>query len=280
MPFASNTTDVRCQHIYVESTGIGGNPGIAFSKTDVISEMSTTDHIHVRDFLHFNATTHGGRGDESPDGSGDEFSRLKKRGGADYSEGHRRIYLTIITLLGGQDTLRKAVVLEVGAGIGWGLQQMLRDMQVEKYVGFEPCVRCIEHIENLVIKPWKRKQLELKQRLSPKKQVAFHLPSIQLFGEYFTSIEDAKVANALSGKADFTICIEVAEHVDPSIRLDFLRKLRKHTNLALFLSTPNKSTRPKDGALHDYQWLELIRLAGFPNVVSIEWQWTTLFVCQ
>ena len=44
-------------------------------------------------FAEFSATTHGGRGDESMNGDGDELSRLQKRGGKDYSEGPERRFL-------------------------------------------------------------------------------------------------------------------------------------------------------------------------------------------
>ena len=52
------------------------------------------------------------------------------------------------------------------------------------------------------------------------------------------------------------------------------------TKGTLFLSTPNKDTRPKDGALSSKQWLELLADAGFVRVTAIEWQWTTVFICQ
>lgn len=79
-------------------------------------------------FTDFSATTHGGRGDESVNGDGDELSRLQKRGGKDYSQGHRRIYASFINLIGGTETVAKAKILEVGTGIGYGLNLLLNDV--------------------------------------------------------------------------------------------------------------------------------------------------------
>lgn len=253
-------------------------PAISFS--DPHPNGLQNDNIYGGKFTEYAATTHGGRGNESASGEGDEFSRLMKRGGQEYSEGHRRIYLGVITMLGGEDTLRRAVILEVGSGIGWGLQNMLQEISMAKYVGFEPCRKCIEYIDTEVVKRWKKQQNAHKSRLSAKKQALYLSPTIHLINEYFTDMDDVKVTSVLSGRADFSFCVEVAEHVEPTERLTLLTKLRKHTLHALFLSTPNKDTRPKDGALSAEQWGELLAIAGFSKVVWIEWQWTTLFFCQ
>ena len=131
-------------------------------------------------FTDFSATTHGGRGDESVNGDGDELSRLQKRGGKDYSQGHRRIYASFINLIGGTETVAKAKILEVGTGIGYGLNLLLNDVELNSYVGIEPCTKCLEHVKSKVIEPWLRKQSKVKAGLSRKKQALFKFPEFAL----------------------------------------------------------------------------------------------------
>lgn len=234
----------------------------------------------VTKFAEFSATTHGGRGDESMNGDGDELSRLQKRGGKDYSEGHRRIYGSIITLIGGTETPQKAKILEVGTGIGFGLNLMLNDVQIKNYVGIEPCSKCLDHVRKKVVNPWLEKQREVKAELSKKKQAIFSFPTINFRNGLLGDFPISEIVSLLDGQADFTFCIEVAEHVQPEERLNFLTSLKKLTKGTLFLSTPNKDNRPKDGALSTKQWLDLLADSGFSSVTAIEWQWTTLFISQ
>ena len=231
-------------------------------------------------FSEFSATTHGGRGDESINGDGDELSRLQKRGGKDYSQGHRRIYASFINLIGGGETVAKARILEVGTGIGYGLNLLLNDVELNSYVGIEPCTKCLDHVKSNVVEPWMKKLREVKAALSRKKQALFKFPKIALKNGFLGDFSLEEILSELGSRADFSFCIEVAEHVDPDQRLHFLETLRQLTKGTLFLSTPNKETRPKDGALSTKQWLELLDDAGFMRVTTIEWQWTTVFICQ
>lgn len=104
-------------------------------------------------------------------------------------------------------------------------------------------------------------------------------PSFNFFNALLLDVTEEDLRAAFKGDvADFSFCIEVAEHVEPRDRLPFLQRLREFTRVSLFLSTPNKVTRPTDGALTTDQWRELLSDAGFTDVVTIEWQWTTLFI--
>jgi len=245
------------------------------------STLVRNDSVKVVKFLDQPSSTHAGRGDETKDGEGDELTRLKKRKFTDYSEGHRRIYLAAITLIGGADTVREAVVLEVGTGIGWGLQKLMNDVRLKVYVGVEPCASCSQYVTTEIITPWIRKQQQAISMLSPRKRAAAKLPGFSLFPKSFLDVGDDEMRSALLGTqgADFAFCIEVAEHVQPVDRMAFLKKLRRWTVNALFLSTPNKEHRPNDGALSSDQWKELLLDAGFKSVSVLEWQWTVLFIC-
>ena len=256
------------------------------NNSSVKLERSLKDPYRIEDgstitkFTDFSATTHGGRGDESVNGDGDELSRLQKRGGKDYSQGHRRIYASFINLIGGTETIAKAKILEVGTGIGYGLNLLLNDVDLNSYVGIEPCTKCLEHVKSKVVEPWLKKQREIKAGLSRKKQALFKFPEVALRNGFLGDFSTEEILSQLGSRADFSFCIEVVEHVDPDQRLNFLEGLRKLTEGTLFLSTPNKDTRPKDGALSSKQWLELLADAGFVRVTAIEWQWTTVFICQ
>mmetsp|Transcript_1440 Transcript_1440/g.2884 ORF Transcript_1440/g.2884 Transcript_1440/m.2884 type:complete len:308 (+) Transcript_1440:128-1051(+) len=248
-----------------------------------VSARNTDGRVHneVLKYLDYPATTHAGRGDETKEGEGDEYTRLRKRNFAEYSEGHQRIYLAAIALIGGADTKREAVILEVGTGIGWGLKQILADVKVRAYVGVEPCVTCARYVQSEVILPWLTKERHAHSQLSPKKRAAAKLPNFTIFAEDFLHVSLPQMESALAGapQADFTFCVEVAEHVQPADRLRFLKELRRWTANALFFSTPNKDSRPKDGALNSNQWKELLLEADFISVSILEWQWTVLFIC-
>lgn len=239
---------------------------------------ASTISIGSQKFIDQAATTHGGRGDESKDGEGDELTRLRKRKGADYSEGHQRIYLSMIKLIGGFETIGKAKILEVGVGIGWGLRNILQDVDIGTYVGVEPCERCVDHVEEDVIKPHLLQQRKRVAGLSKKKQALYQEPTIKAFKQTLLQVPTSTLDKLLKPKADFTFCIEVAEHVDPTERHAFLHRIHKYTSHAFFMSTPNKDTRPQHGALNIAQWTELLKDAGFDNVVAIEWQWTVLYI--
>ena len=86
---------------------------------------------------------------------------LQKRGGKDYSQGHRRIYSSFINLIGGSETVTKAKILEVGTGIGYGLNLLLNDVELSSYVGIEPCTKCLDHVKSNVVEPWLKKQREI-----------------------------------------------------------------------------------------------------------------------
>lgn len=272
---ASNLTVFKSESYSVMETEDSGPP-----LTSKVSEAHDTNLAFHTQFSEFPATTHAGRGDESSLGEGDELSRLRKRNFADYSDGHRRLYLGIISLIGGSDVLRDANILEIGTGIGWGLGKMLEEIRLRAYVGVEPCVKCLEHVKQSVLTTWYSQQARAVSRLSSRKRSLTKPPRFTFFAKTFLQVSSSELELALQAKtADFSFCIEVVEHVDPQERFVFLRRLREWSGVTLFLSTPNKDTRPTDGALTTTQWQQLLQDVGFKHVAALEWQWTTLFIC-
>ena len=174
-----------------------------------------------------------------------EYELLKRRNFKNYSLGHQRMYKAPVTLLAD----RRCRVLEVGTGIGWGLALMRREGVFREYVGVEP----------------------------DPKAYAYTLAAS-------TGWEGVKLINAsfptpdVEGVFDHVFCIEVVEHLPAPDREGVLRKLREHTGRMLWLSTPDKD-KSGHGVLTGAQWQEMLEASGF-EVVRVEEQWTTLFVCR
>lgn len=154
------------------------------------------------------------------------------------------MYKTAIALLAGDD-VQPASILEVGAGIGYGLGLMLENELVGTYTGVEPNVESYTYLRSVY-------------------------PQVNLINESF---EDAIVA-----AADYTFCIEVIEHVPDDDVNYFLRKLRLLTDKNLFFSTPD-SSRSSHGKYTTATWVSLLRDAGF-DVAACNRQWTTFYLCQ
>ena len=178
-----------------------------------------------------------------------EFKALQRRGFKDYSLGHRRMYTCPISLL--QSKGKRYRILDVGCGIGFGLEQMLRAGIVENYVGVEPVRDSFQYVQERFGK----------------------LPNVQLLNQDWLEVRTESLT-----PADYTFCIEVVEHLAPQSVLPFLKRLSLLTKKNLFLSTPSRLTS-KHGTRSTKEWRKALAQVGF-NSVPVEGQWTTLFICE
>lgn len=178
-----------------------------------------------------------------------EFRALQRRGFKDYSVGHRRMYTSPISLI--QTKNKRYRILDVGCGIGFGLQQMLKADVVESYVGVEPVQESFEYIREQFGK----------------------LPNVRLLNQDWLQVR----AESLE-PADYVFCIEVVEHLAPQMVLPFLKRLALFTKKNLFLSTPDR-TFSKHGTRSTEEWQASLAQVGL-NSVAVGSQWTTLFICE
>lgn len=172
-----------------------------------------------------------------------ELTLLKKRRGRDYSYGHQKMYTGPIQLLSRKPT----DVLDVGSGIGWGLDQMLAEGVVQRYVGLEPDRLSFEYTQS---------------KFESNHRVEFHNTDLQ-------SWEDDRVFSHV-------FCIEVIEHLDD--RLSFLRELARRTVRNLFLSTPD-NRKSSHGDTSPVELVPLIQKAGF-RVAVVSHHWTDFYLCE
>lgn len=173
-----------------------------------------------------------------------EYRAALSRNFEPYSEGHRLMYDVPIAALKGQ----KVTVLDVGAGIGYGLDRMLDESVLMSYVGFEPCNESYQYLFQ-------------KHRKNDK---------VTLIEREFDGIP--------TGSFDYVFCIEVIEHVLPEKRQKMLVDLFDATGKALFLSTPDRE-RDSHGVYTADELKKALKNAGFSDVVVLREQWTDLYVC-
>ena len=178
-----------------------------------------------------------------------EYDLHMKRNGQPYSRGHRLRYDAAIGLLSGMP----ASVLEVGVGIGYGLDLMLRSNMIRKYIGFEP----------------DRKSFDYAAKQNDDWRV-------KLINRRFEDCQSDITHEALGGAADYGFCIEVLEHLDDANRLTVLRQMRVLVDRGVFLSTPNRMTSTH-GKMTPDEVAGLMDKAGF-RTSWVEWQWTTFFI--
>lgn len=180
--------------------------------------------------------------DKLPDG---ELKELAVRQGRTYSHGHQKMYTAAIELI----SRVPAKILDIGCGIGFGAEQMVKHNCIKTYAGIDPDERAIEYCREL-------------------------LPDLD-----FCCCEWPTSESPRWPVVDFVFCIEVIEHVDKKIRCAFLDAIRPICSKALFLSTPNPNSQPH-GRVTPGQMTQMLFNAGFERSVSIEWQWTTFFIAQ
>lgn len=178
-----------------------------------------------------------------------EYTQLLKRNGLPYSQGHRIMYDGPIAMMHGSTW----DVLEIGFGIGYGLQRMASAKVVNHYWGCEPCQDSFEYVA----------------RIDDQGGIDYVSDKTLLFQPWS--------AQAV-GMFDFAFCIEVIEHVEMDNHLDFLKSIRPFVRKNLFMSTPDLS-KNKHGVRTEKEWLSALKEAGW-NAIAISSQWTTLYICQ
>ncbi|MCW5695788.1 MAG: methyltransferase domain-containing protein [Bauldia sp.] len=183
-----------------------------------------------------------------------EFRELKRRRFKPYSAGHQAMYEVPLALMKRNDrSAARYLILEIGFGIGWGLDRMVENGIVgalDRYVGYEPDE---ESFDFVFARHGKRS-------------------GITLINAAF---------GAVSGLPfDHIFCIEVIEHVPAVEHAGFLGSLRSASRSGtLWLSTPD-SQRNDHGVRPAAEWRAMLKNAGFSDVTVHQDQWTTLFVCQ
>jgi len=184
-----------------------------------------------------------------------EYAKLKKRGFKPYSEGHRIMYDFPLQLLRRvRRSERPLDILEIGFGIGYGLDAMVEGKVIRDYIGYDPDQGSFDYVSN-------RYKDDTKIHL-------YHRPF-----EYDPSMRC---------HADHAFCIEVIEHVPPGAHLQFLVDISKcmKDRGTLWLSTPCEVRVPEHGVRPEHEWVDLIKKAGFKNCTVHRDQWTNLYICQ
>jgi len=195
-----------------------------------------------------------------------EYENLVNRGFKSYTEGHCRMYSAVAEMLGFCEGVKKrATIFEVGFGIGYGLSVLLKSDAVEKYVGCEPDKACVDYVASLITE-----------------HDGSSDSRVRLINKSWDAIDYQDVYDFLGGGPDFVLCIEVIEHLPPADRPNLIKKLSRilHPYRTMFLSTPSRITCPQHGVLSPHECRQMILDNGFSNVAYVEWQWTTLYVCN
>lgn len=183
-----------------------------------------------------------------------ELRELRRRGYRPYSAGHQAMYEVPLALMRRNERSKQVyLILDVGFGIGWGLDRMIEEGIVgslDSYVGYEPDRESFDFVAGR----------------------HGHHSSVTLINEPF---------RAASGiPYDHVFCIEVIEHVPLDEQDLFLTALCKAAcGGTLWLSTPD-SDRCDHGVRPTAEWRQMLARAGFGNVTVHQDQWTTLYICQ
>lgn len=174
-----------------------------------------------------------------------EYQKLKERGFQNYSLGHRAMYHAPIEML--QNT--KTKILDVGFGVGYGLDLMIQKNCFSSYVGFEPDKDSFDYVCNR----------------------HGNDPRITLIN---SGLDVKPIKNNIF---DATFCIEVIEHVQYDFARNFIGTVFAHTSNILFLSTPDVNKNSHGKFTHN-EICNLIIESGFKSVVKIDFQWTNLYI--
>jgi 2-polyprenyl-3-methyl-5-hydroxy-6-metoxy-1,4-benzoquinol methylase len=171
-----------------------------------------------------------------------EYEQLKSRGFKDYSKPHQAMYKVICEMI--RD--HPADILEVGAGIGFGLKTLIQANCVKSYVGVEPDKKCFDYINSTI-------------------------------QDDRVTIINKDILDVVTNEYDFILCIEVIEHMKKKDVICMLKNL--HPKKALFLSTPKIEASPH-GQFTGLEITEMLKNAGF-YFIEIEWQLPhTLYICE
>lgn len=181
----------------------------------------------------------------------DEYDQLLSRNFKDYSMRHQQLYKIIVELL--KD--KPALILEVGCGIGYGLELLYKNNCFNFYEGFEVSKKCCDYIEETLYYI-KRKRIN----------------NIE-FNEDYVDVLGIKMF-------DFSLCIEVIEHMENVNLVNFFKKMLSFTKVASFISTPDINT-DKHGLYTKEEVQDALYKAGYNHVIKIEWQIPhTLFIAE
>lgn len=144
----------------------------------------------------------------------------------------------------------RSSVIDVGCGDGYGYHALSRHDSISSYWGIDSDPGDIEKARQQLTSPY----------------------HVVVCGDWLAYPEnDFK-------SADFVFCIEVLEHVPPDLRKACVEKCARFANRNLFISTP-PADRNDHGRLTIPECRELIQSVGL-DVVVVDAQWTTLYVCS
>lgn len=171
----------------------------------------------------------------------DEYDQLVSRGFKPYSRQHIALYETIACLL----SETESSIIEIGGGIGCGYSILKEKNCFNEYLFIEPSKKCCDYVkENLSIHP---------------------------LNQDFMSVEISKIY-------DYSLCIEVIEHIGDIDLIRWFKKTMANTKIASFISTPDKRTDSHGVYTKEYVYDCMIN-AGYSSVVKIESQLPhTLFI--
>ncbi len=184
---------------------------------------------------------------------GNEVKKHRGRDGRPYSDAHRGKYRVISELL--KD--KPANILEIGVGIGWGLERLFDRNCVEKYYGVEATGDCIPFLK--------------------KKFKSYDQSKIKIVNDDWLNVNAESVRKYFAtDKADFSFCIEVIEHNPPEKYMEFLGKIHSLTKEMFFLSTPNGG---KHGKMNIEECTKVLKDAGFKTISVHRWNGTPFYMC-
>jgi len=161
------------------------------------------------------------------------------------SYGHKAMYLGPAALMGHT----KSSVIDIACGDGYGYHALLSHNAISSYWGIDNNPIEIEKGRRLIADP----------------------NHTMVWGDWL------KYPEGLIKPADFVFCIEMLEHLPPEDRKACVEKCARFARRNLFISTP-PADRNDHGALTIPECHELIQSVGL-DVVVIDVQWTTLYVC-
>lgn len=173
-----------------------------------------------------------------------EFKALLARNGKAYSPGHQAMYKGPAEFIKGVP----ADILEIGFGIGAGVQLLLDNNCIKSYVGCEPC------------------------------NDSYNFTNQNIKDERVKLLPVGWSGLALNPKCvDFTFMIEVIEHIPKEEWYPLLITLKELTRKTLFLSTPDIRDT-SHGVTNTDEMSAILKSIGF-DVVFIRHQWTTMYIC-
>lgn len=168
-----------------------------------------------------------------------ELDHFIDRDGGPYSSWHQKLYAAAASLV----STKVASVLDVGCGVGVGLDILRRTGHEGRWTGLDP----------MGVPP---------ASLGPQ--------------DRYESGDLVGLASSLP-PSDHVWCVEVLEHL-PGDPMAFLRALRALTRVSAFVSTPNSDLN-KHGTRSAAEWAGMLRAAGFV-VARVPVGGSVAFLCE